>query len=147
MRRTTTLLATAALAVIISSGVAAQCNPHNISATIVNQDVPIGQDIVINYVTPPSHNGLWIYTFQSLWTGAIPIGFGYCLPLSPPVNLFGCNYIAANKAQFRFTVPREPALVGLQIHLAGVVANGTPAGTGTSNSVLAHIRLEDWPLP
>ncbi|MBN2491393.1 MAG: hypothetical protein JXQ29_11150 [Planctomycetes bacterium] len=147
MHRTATLLSIAALSVILSAGVAAQCNPHNIAATILSQDVPIGQDIVVNYVTQGHHNGMWLYTLQSLWTGAIPLEFGYCIPLCAPVNLLGANYVASSKAQFRFTVPLEPALVGLKVYLAGVISNGTQLGTGTSNEVLAHLRLEDWPLP
>ena len=141
------LLILALTALVIASTASAQCNPPNITATRADENVPIGKDLVIDYVTPRHHNGMWIYTLYSLFPGSTPIGFGYCLPLAPPINLLGASYVAANKSQFRYTVPLNPALVGVNLHLAGMIANGTPIGTGASNGVLAHIRQEDWPLP
>ena len=132
---------------VFSAGLAAQCNPPNISATIAYANVPIGKDLVIDYVTPRTMNGKFIYTVASLYSGSTPIGGGSCLALAPPFYLMGVNFIAANKARFRFTVPKEKSLIGLNLYLGGLVVDGTPLGTGASGGVLAHIRQEDWPLP
>jgi hypothetical protein len=147
MRRSITFIALSLTVLLAISSVSAQCNPPNISATIQNPNVKIGTDLVIDYVTPRHMNGKWIYTLYSLTSGTIPIDGGYCLPLGLPINLLGASFIAAGKSQFRYTVPNEPALAGVTLHLAGMVMDGTPAGTGASNGVLCTIRLEDWPLP
>ena len=147
MRRTIALVFAVAVTLFLASGVSAQCLPPNITATVANPNVPIGTDLVVDYVTPRHFNGKYLYTLSSLWAGSTPIGGGYCLPLSPPFSLLGASYVAANKARFRLTIPKDKSLVGLSVYVAGIVADGTPAGTGVSNGVLVHIRLEDWPLP
>ena len=147
MRRTIALVLSVAVGLFLVSGVAAQCLPPNITATVANPNVPIGTDLVVDYVTPRSFNGKFVYTLLSLYPGATPIGGGYCLPLAMPFSLMGASYVAGGKATFRFTVPADKSLVGLNVHLAGIVVDGTPEGTGASNGVLVHIRLEDWPLP
>jgi len=147
MRRSTIFVGLSLMILLASTSISAQCLPPNISATIQNPNVKIGTDVVIDYVTPRYMNGKWIYTLYSLTPGVIPINGGYCLPLSLPLTLAGASYIAANKSRFRYTVPNDPALAGVTFHIAGMVADGTPAGTGASNGVLCTIRLEDWPLP
>jgi len=147
MRRSIIFVGLSLAILLGTSTVTAQCLPPNITATIQNPNVKIGTDLVIDYVTPRHMNGKWIYTLSSLQPGIIPIVGGYCLPLSLPINLLGASYVGAQHAQFRYTIPNEPALAGITLHLAGMVADGTPAGTGASNGVLCTIRLEDFPQP
>ncbi len=146
MRHLTSVLFLAALALILCGNLQAQPGP-NMTATLASADVPIGKDIVIDYVTQPSHNGQILVTLWSLYSGYTPVGFGFLLPLAPPLNIMGYSMVANNKANFRFNVPMNPGLVGINLYMAGLVTDGTPSGTGVSNNVLCTIRQEDWPLP
>ncbi|MBN2490313.1 MAG: hypothetical protein JXQ29_05645 [Planctomycetes bacterium] len=147
MRRTIALVLSVAVGLFLVAGVSAQCVAPNITATVASPNVLIGTDLVVDYVTPRHFDGRFVYTLLSLYPGATPIGEGYCLPLSPPFTLIGASYVAVDRARFRLRVPADKSLVGLSICLAGMVVDGTPAGTGASNGVLVHLRLEDWPLP
>ncbi len=147
MRILTSILTLAAVALVLVGVASAQSLPPNITATLVNVDVPIGKTIHIDYVTPRHHNGRYIYTIASLFSGYTPIGYNYLLPLSPPFYLMGINMVAANKAKYGFPIPKDPTLVGVKVYLAGLVLDGTKIGTGVSNHVLCTIRQEDWPLP
>ena len=68
-----------------------------------------------------------------------------------PVPEAGAGQVVVKTTAFAITAGTRAGLQGSASYAgaptAGVVMNGTPAGTGTSNPVLAHIRLEDWPLP
>jgi hypothetical protein len=118
MRHTLVLAALCIGIITFGSGVHAQCNAPNISATLAYANVPIGKDLIVNFVTPRMMNGKFIYTLCSPYEGVTPIGGGFCLPLAPPFSLLGASYIAANKARFRFTIPNDASLVGLNLHLA-----------------------------
>ena len=132
---------------ILGGALQAQPFPTNITATLAYADVPIGQDIVIDYVTQESHNGKVLFTLSNLSSGSTPIAFGYILPLAWPSNIMGYSMVANSSSNFRYNVPKIPALVGVNLYLAGLILDGTMPGSGTSNNVLCTIRQEDWPLP
>lgn len=147
MRRNVLILVAVLSLLCVGAAVEAQCTPANITATILNQQVPIGTDLVIDYVTPVAMNGQCVYTLFSLYQGVTMIEYGFCLPLAQPINLLGYSLVTDGKSHFRFPVPKDPYLIGVKVHLAGMVAGGTKPKTGTSNGVLAHFRPEDIPLP
>ena len=147
MRRNALLLAAVLSLFILGSAVDAQCTPANIAAAMASQMVPIGSDLVIDYTAPVAMDGQCVYTLWSLWQGVTMIEYGYCLPLAQPINLLGYSMINKGKSQFRWAVPKDPNLIGVKVHLAGMVAGGNKSNTGTSNGVLAHFRPEDIPLP
>lgn len=147
MRRNAILFAAVLALVLVASAVDAQCTPANIAATIASQKVPIGSNLVIDYVAPPVMDGQCVYTLWSLYQGVTMIEYGYCLPLAQPISLLGYSVLAGGKSKFSWPVPMNTNLIGVKVHLAGMVCGGTKAKTGTSNGVLAHFRPEDIPLP
>ena len=111
MRQPVIILIPAILVLLTGNLLAAQYLPPDITATAAYTDIPIGQAVHIDYVTPRHHNGKILYTLMSPFPGQIPIGFGYCLPLAHPVTLMGYSLVAANKASFHFSVPMDPGFV------------------------------------
>ena len=152
MRITKLFILAAAVSCFIGGQVIAQCAPPNILAKQITQigqplgGIPIGQPLVIEYTGPRHLNGKWAYTLASVYSGNIPLGNGYCVPVGYPFFLMGINMFAAQKATMTYQVPNDTNLVGITLYIGGMVADGTPTGNGASNQIQCTI-WEDWPLP